>query len=54
MTISAAPLQALDSALQGALSELLSGGDFEGKQGQASKAIRLMSAGKHCCEGCYA
>jgi hypothetical protein len=27
------------------LGELLAGGDFEGKAGQASKALRLMGAG---------
>lgn len=30
---------------QGALAELLTGGDFEGKQGTASKAIRIAGAG---------
>jgi hypothetical protein len=45
VSIASAPLQALDTALSGALGELLAGGDFEGKQGQASKALRLMGAG---------
>jgi hypothetical protein len=45
VTIKSDPLKQLDSALQGALGELLSGGDFEAKPGTASKAIRVGGAG---------
>lgn len=45
VTIKSYPLKQLDSALQGALAELLNGGDFEGKPGTASKAIRVGGAG---------
>lgn len=41
VSIKSEPLQQLDKSLQGALAELLTGGDFEGKQGSATKAIRV-------------
>eukprot|EP00775_Hariotina_reticulata_P007401 gene7401-7610_t len=41
VSINSEALAALNNSLQGVLGELLSGGDFEAKQGTASKAIRL-------------
>ncbi|WIA31378.1 hypothetical protein OEZ86_002277 [Tetradesmus obliquus] len=41
VSIKSDALASLDKQLQGALSELLSGGDFEGKQSSASRALRL-------------
>jgi hypothetical protein len=41
VSIKSEPLKALDASLGGALGELLAGGDFDGKPGSASKAMRL-------------
>ncbi|KAF6251830.1 cytosol aminopeptidase family, catalytic domain-containing protein [Scenedesmus sp. NREL 46B-D3] len=41
VSIKSGALSSIDKQLQGALSELLSGGDFEAKQGSASRALRL-------------
>lgn len=45
MSIKSDPLKQLDASLGGALGELLAGGDFDGKPGSASKAMRLGGGG---------
>lgn len=40
-------LKALDAAYGGAISELLAAGGFEGKQGQASRSLRVAAKAKH-------
>lgn len=45
VSIASPALQQLDASLSGALAELLGGGDFEGKAGSASRALRLGSTG---------
>lgn len=45
VSIKSDPMKQLDASLGGALGELLAGGDFDGKPGSASKAMRLSGGG---------